>query len=212
MSVSVLIVDDHEVVRQGLARMLAAANLRLVAAAGDAQQAVEMARQHRPDVVLMDVQMPDMDGLTAIVRVRAAHPAARFVSLSSHDNPTYIARAVAVGASDYLLKEQGQQAIVAALRRAAADQPAPADSILARTRAAMHPTEAFSAPGQNLPLTAREWQVLRHVALALSNKEIASSLQISVETVKEHVQNILRKLGASDRTDAAVRALRLGLV
>ncbi len=128
--------------------------------------------------------------------------------LSTYDNPTYIARSLALGASDYVLKGSPRNKIIAAIERAVrGDMPAD-DSVIMPVRAAM---ERRQKSESGIPLTKRELQVLRHLGLGLSNKEIGQSLEISVETVKEHVQNILRKLDATDRTQVAVWAVKQGL-
>src|SRR6056297_220939 len=211
MNWKLLIVDDHEVVRVGLSALLDAADITVVGTAGDAEEALEKATSLQPDLVLMDIRMAGTDGLLAMSAIREKMPETRFVMLSTYDNPTYVARAVALGAGDYVLKGSSREEILASLRLVAAKQEAPPHSLLQQIRQTMRQTKICEA-GQALPVTARELQVLRHVALGLSNKEIAKSLCISVETVKEHVQNILRKLNAADRTDAAVRAVKLGVV
>jgi DNA-binding NarL/FixJ family response regulator len=132
------------------------------------------------------------------------------VMLSSYDNPTYIARSVALGAADFLLKGSARDILVEAISRAAGKQGPPANSLLHQVKDAM--SKRRDMADENVPLTNRELQVLRHVALGLSNREIGRSLDISVETVKEHVQNILRKIDVTDRTQAAVWAVRRGLV
>jgi DNA-binding NarL/FixJ family response regulator len=131
---------------------------------------------------------------------------------SSYDNPTYVARAVALGATDYVLKSDGKAKIHATLEKVVKENAPVELGLLSRIKQTMtQKVNLKTLPGE-LTLTQREAQVLRHIGLGLSNKEIARSLVISVETVKEHVQNILRKMGANDRTDAAVRAIRLGVV
>jgi DNA-binding NarL/FixJ family response regulator len=152
--------------------------------------------------------MPDIDGLDALEKIRKERPDQRVVMLSTYDNPTYVARSVALGASDYVHKGSSKNELVAAINAAAHGQPATKAGELRRVHQAMNIRE----PSDDVPLTQRELQVLRHIALGLSNKEIGRSLGISVETVKEHVQNILRKIAVSDRTQAAVWAVRKGLV
>ena len=196
MSSKLLIIDDHEVVRVGLAVLLASDDIVVVGATGSLEEAHELAGG---------------DGLSAIDDLRSVAEDAKFVVLSTYDNPTYVARAVALGASDYLLKGSSQADILAALRRVAEDEPPSEESLLRQIRAIMRQTD-FCTASEGLPLTTRELQVLRHIGLGLSNREIGNSLDISVETVKEHVQNILRKMNAVDRTDAAVRAVKLGVV
>jgi DNA-binding NarL/FixJ family response regulator len=208
MSVKVLVADDHEVVRRGLASLLSGSDIKVVAEAKTGEEAVKLTKKHKPDVVLLDIRMPDIDGLDALEKIRKDRPDQRVVMLSTYDNPTYVARSVALGASDYVLKGSTKNELVAAINAAASGQPAIKAGELRRVHLAMNTRE----PSDDVPLTQRELQVLRHIALGLSNKEIGRSLGISVETVKEHVQNILRKIAVTDRTQAAVWAVRKNLV
>jgi DNA-binding NarL/FixJ family response regulator len=210
MSVKVLVADDHEVVRTGLASLLAGSSIKIVAEAGDGAEAVKLAHKHRPDVVLLDIRMPDTDGLDALDKIHRDLPETRVVMLSTYDNPTYVARAVALGATDYVLKGASRQELISAITGAAEGKGPSRGGELQRVAGAM--SKSINPPDDEVPLTNRETQVLRHVALGLSNKEIGRSLQISIETVKEHVQNILRKIAVTDRTQAAVWAVRRGLV
>ncbi|MFW6171871.1 MAG: response regulator [Planctomycetota bacterium] len=211
MSISVLVADDHEVVRTGLVRLLQGSEIDIVAEAENGEQALEQTMQHSPDVVLMDVRMPEGDGLVALEKIRAAKPDVRVVMLSTYDNPTYVARSVALGATDYVLKDSNREALITAITRAAAGEPPPENSLLHSVKETMDRLRERHDGGE-IPLTNRELQVLRHVALGLSNREIGHSLEISIETVKEHVQNILRKVDAADRTQAAVWAIKKGFV
>jgi DNA-binding NarL/FixJ family response regulator len=206
---SVLIADDHEVVRKGLSSLLADSGVRICGEAATEEEAVRQARKLKPDVVLLDVRFGDADGLDVVKRIRAAAPAAKVVMLSAFDNPTYVARAVAAGAHDYLLKTISRADLIAAVTSAAAGEHATRSGELRRVAGQMTRRDKQAVAG--VPLTPRETQVLRLVAMGLSNQEIADSLEISIETVKEHVQNLLRKLGLGDRTQAAVWALRHGL-
>ena len=162
------------------------------------------------DVVLLDIRMPKGDGLNALGRIKLERPDLPVLMLSTYDNPTYIARAVALGASGYLLKSAGSENIVTAIRRVAAGENIWTREELRRVTGALA-TPRLAADVE-VPLTQRESEVLRQLALGLTNKEIAQALSISYETVKEHVQHILRKIGVSDRTQAAVWAVRKGLV
>jgi len=210
MAIKVLIADDHEVVRTGLHSLFKGTDIQIVGEAADADQAVKETFKQKPDVLLMDIRLGDGDGLDALERIRAKAPDLRVVMLSTYDNPTYVARSVAMGANDYVLKGSTRQEIVTAIKRAAAgESPAP-DSIMNRVKSSMN--RKRTELDDKIPLTNRELQVLRHVALGLSNREIGKSLGISVETVKEHVQNILRKVDVSDRTQAAVWAVKKGIV
>ncbi|NLX55442.1 MAG: response regulator transcription factor [Planctomycetaceae bacterium] len=211
MPIKVLVADDHEVVRRGLARLLEDSDITIVGEAENGEQAVEQTLKHDPDVVLMDIRMPDSDGLVALEKIRRKKPDVRIVMLSTYDNPTYVARSVALGASDYVLKDSSRQELIAAIARAAAGEPPSEDSILHRVKETMS-RRRERVDRSEIPLTNRELQVLRHVALGLSNREIGRSLGISIETVKEHVQNILRKIDVADRTQAAVWAIKKDLV
>ena len=209
MAIRVIVADDHEVVRTGLATMLRDTAIEIVAEAADGDEAVRKTIEHRPDVVLMDVRMPNRDGLSALEMIRKELPQARVVMLSTFDNPTYIARSVALGAADYVLKSVSREELIRVITRVAAGEEPEEASLFRRMKRNMGRRK--DEADEDIPLTNRELQVLRHVALGLSNREIGDSLSISIETVKEHVQNILRKLDVSDRTQAAVWAVRRGL-
>jgi DNA-binding NarL/FixJ family response regulator len=185
--------------------------VKIVAQATNGAEAVKLAVKHKPDVALLDIRMPGTDGLEALEKIHRQLPNTRVVMLSSFDNPTYVARAVALGASDFVLKGATRQELISTITAAASGKSPSQRGELYRVANAM--SRNFTGNGsKDIPLTNRETQVLRHVALGLSNKEIGKSLEISIETVKEHVQNILRKIAATDRTQAAVWAVRKGLV
>jgi DNA-binding NarL/FixJ family response regulator len=211
MTIKIVVADDHEVVRSGLASLFEETEIQVIDQASSGDQAVEQALKHQPDVVLMDIRMPESDGLAALERIRKESPATRVVMLSTYDNPTYVARSVALGAVDYVLKGSSRQTLITAITRAASGQTPSEDSVMFRIKAAMSKRRERDE-NDGVPLTNRELQVLRHVALGLSNREIGRSLEISIETVKEHVQNILRKIDASDRTQAAVWAVKRNIV
>jgi DNA-binding NarL/FixJ family response regulator len=210
MSIRVLVADDHEVVRRGLKTLFQDTDIEIIAEASNGKEAVDRTVQHKPDVVLMDIRMPNVDGLDAMERLKKKSPETPVVVLSTYDNPTYVARTVSLGACDYVLKGAPRKDLIAAITRAAAGDSPSEGSILRRIRATM--AKKREGVRSEVPLTERETQVLRHIALGLSNADIARSLSISVETVKEHVQNILRKIDCSARTQAAVWAVRHGLV
>jgi DNA-binding NarL/FixJ family response regulator len=210
MSIRVLICDDHEVIRTGLASLLAETDIQIVGEAANGKEALRLAQKEKPDVVLLDIRMQDGDGLSTLEKLRSKVPESKVVMLSTYDNPTYVARAVALGAADYVLKGAPREDLISTIMSAAAGQSPSPRGELKRIAGAMKVRQLLD--DDDVPLTQRETQVLRHVALGLSNKEIGRSLEISVETVKEHVQNILRKIAVSDRTQAAVWAVRKGLV
>lgn len=212
MSLRTLVVDDHEAARLGLAQLLDGTDVSVADAVGDGEDALRQLSEQSFDVVLIDIQMKKMDGLSLLACIRQLHPEMPVVFISAYDYPIYMARAVANGAQDYVLKSDTARTIAQTLRHACKNGSAYPGGLLDRIRKKMSESILTSELPPELPITPREAQVLRHIAFGLSNREIAQSLCISVETVKEHVQNILRKTGASDRTDAAVRAVRLGLV
>jgi DNA-binding NarL/FixJ family response regulator len=210
MSIEVLIADDHEVVRAGLRSLLEGSGIQVVAEASSGNSALKLAAKHRPDLVLLDVRMPDGDGLNCLARIKLDMPDTPVVMFSTFDNPTYVARAVALGASGYLPKSATRAEIIDAIRAAASGETIWSRQELHRVSGAL----ATSRTGaeSEVPLTKRESEVLKQLAFGLTNKEIAQALGISYETVKEHVQHILRKIGVSDRTQAAVWAVRQDLV
>lgn len=210
MSKKLLIVDDHEIIRLGLRMMLEGSGLEIAGEATNAAEAIEAVEQMSPDVVLMDIRMEGGDGLNALGRMKLDHPDLPIVLYSAYDNPTYIARAVALGASGYVLKSAPRERLIEALTTAVAGESAWTREELRRVTGALA-TPRLSQDIE-VPLTQRESEVLRQMALGLTNKEIAKMLGISYETVKEHVQHILRKIGVSDRTQAAVWAVRKNLV
>lgn len=212
MSLRTLVVDDHEAARLGLIELLSGTAVSVTKAVADGESALQHLASEAYDVVLIDVQMKKMDGLSLLASIRQLHPELPVVFISAYDYPIYMARAVANGAQDYVLKSDSAVRISKTLRHACENGSAYPDGLLDRIRTKMSEKIKASDLPSELPVTPREAQVLRHVAFGLSNREIAKSLGISVETVKEHVQNILRKTGSSDRTDVAVRAVRLGLV
>ena len=209
-TIKLLVADDHEVVRYGLRSLLAGTEVEIAAEVATGEAATKYAMENAPDVVLLDIRMPEGDGLNALGRIKLEKPDMPILMLSTFDNPTYIARAVALGASGYLLKDCTREALLGAIRIAAAGESAWTRDELRRVTGALA-TPRLAADVE-VPLTQRESEVLRQLAYGLTNKEIAQALHISYETVKEHVQHILRKIGVSDRTQAAVWAVRKKLV
>ncbi|MEK6249516.1 MAG: response regulator transcription factor [Planctomycetales bacterium] len=209
MSISVLIADDHEMVRTGLFSIFAGSDIEIISEAGDTETAVAQTLKLRPDVVLLDLRMNDNSGLDALEQIKRELPDTPVVILSTYDNPTYVARAAALGANDYVTKGASRDELIDTVKAAAAGESPIKSGLLQKIAGTLGSSKHAS---EDVPLTRRESQVLRHIALGLSNREIAASLKISIETVKEHVQNILRKIHVPDRTQAAVWAVRRNIV
>lgn len=209
MAVKVLVVDDHDIIKHGLQSVFKDSAVRVCGDASSTDEALKQARKLKPDVILLDVLLESGDSLDAVKRLRAAVPGTKVVMLSAFDNPTYVARAVSAGAHDYILKTATRAEVLATVTGASEGATPTRFGELRRMASSMARREAATQGG--VQLTPRETQVLRLVAMGLSNQEIADSLEISVETVKEHVQNLLRKISLNDRTQAAVWALRHGL-
>ncbi len=208
----VLLVDDHELVRQGIAAMLhGAPDVQVVAEARTGREALEVARRELPDVVLMDVRMPDMDGLEATRKLKEERPRTAVVMLTMHDNPTYLRDAVRAGAAGYLLKDVSKEELVDAIRQVSSGGAFIESQMLKGMLSEMKPTGTGVSPAAK-NLTKREREILALVAEGMSNREIAERLVLSPETVKSHVAAILEKLNVSDRTQAAIYAVRNGLV
>jgi two-component system, NarL family, response regulator LiaR len=207
MPVRVLIADDHGVVRQGLRMFLALdPDIEIVGEACDGAQALELACDLQPDVVLMDLLMPKMDGIEATARVRAEVPDTEVIALTSVLEDSSVVNAIRAGAIGYLLKDTEADALVRAIKAAAEGQ------VQLSPQAAARLMREVRAPNSPEELTEREVDVLRLLAQGKSNKEIALLLSIGEKTVKTHVSNILSKLNVSSRTQAALYAVRIGLV
>ena len=211
MAVRIMIAEDHEVTRLGILSMLNDLPVEVVAQTSTGQETLDRSLALVPEVLLLDIRFPDMDGFAILKHFRQTDQSIRVAIVSTYENPTYVARSIIWGAIDYLPKGMPRVDFSAALSRIVnGEAPDPngvfcrLQHILARRR------DRGSLQGASL--TYREYQLLRHLALGLSNHEITLSLEISIETVKEHVQNILRKTDASDRTQLAVWATREGIL
>lgn len=204
--ISVLVVDDHPVVREGLVGMLEAEpDVVVVGTAADGAQALTEVERHRPDVVLMDLRLPRLDGVAATERIAAEHPGTRVVVLTTYDSDADIVRAVAAGASGYLLKDVALETLADAIRAAARGETVLAPPVAARLVSRMR------APALDA-LTPREVEVLAAVARGLTNAEIGRQLFIGEATVKTHLLRIFAKLQVDDRTHAVTVAMERGLL
>ncbi|HZC73336.1 MAG TPA: response regulator transcription factor [Jatrophihabitans sp.] len=201
--IRVLLVDDHRLVRDGLATLLAAAgDMEVVGTAADGAEVVAAATACEPDVVLMDLSMPEVDGVQATKLLLAERPEVRVVALTSFSEQRQVADALAAGAVGYLLKDTAPDVLFEAIRAAHAGH-APLDP---RVTKALLPSNAKPSPVAAAGLSAREVEVLRLAAKGLANKQIARSLGISEHTVKIHLGNVFRRIGVNDRTSAALWA------
>ena len=201
--IKVLAVDDHPLLREGIAAVIAGEqDMELVAEATGGREAIELFRLHRPDVTLMDLQMPDMNGIDAILAIRSEFSTARFIVLTTYQGDIQALRALRAGASGYLLKNMLRKELLDTIRAVDAGKRRIPPEIAAGL--ADHMVEDA--------LSDREVAVLRQVALGSSNKIIASELNLSEATVKGHMKNILSKLGANDRTHAVTIALKRGFL
>ncbi|GAB4205165.1 MAG: response regulator transcription factor [Roseiflexaceae bacterium] len=207
MTIRILLVDDHSVVRQGLRMFLGLdPELEVVGEASDGAEALRVARQLKPDVVLMDLLMPVMDGIAATSAIRRELPDTEVVAMTSVLEDSSIIGAVRAGAIGYLLKDTQADELCRAIKAAAAGQ------VQLAPRAAARLMREVRAPDSPETLTDRETEVLRLLAKGHANKEIARLLMISEKTVKTHISNILAKLGVQSRTQAALYAVRIGIV
>jgi DNA-binding NarL/FixJ family response regulator len=208
--VSVLLVDDHAIWRGGVRSMLEDTEFEVVGEASSGTEAIEAARRVQPRLVLLDIRMAGGDGLSTLVALKHEFPSAAIVMLTTYDNPTYMARAVAGGAAGYLLKGMDQDEMLEALRAVANGDMLLAPQDLVRS---LRGISEGAAGSEDLiePLTDREMEVLRLLATGLSNRDMGLVLFIAESTVKTHVEHIIGKLGVSDRVQAAVWAARHGL-
>ena len=207
MSIRILLVDDHAVVRQGLKMFLGLdPDLEVIGEAENGEEAIRLTRELNPDVVLMDLLMPVMDGITAIAHIRRDFPDTEVIALTSVLEDEAVMKAMRAGAIGYLLKDTQAEELRRAIKAAAAGQ------VQLSPQAAARLMREVRAPESPEKLTERETDVLRLLALGRANKEIALELNIGEKTVKTHVSGILRKLGVPSRTQAALYAVRIGLV
>jgi DNA-binding NarL/FixJ family response regulator len=201
--IRIMVIDDQAVVRQGFVSLIKTVpDMEIVGEGSNGQEALVLFRQLQPDITLMDLRMPELSGAQAIKQIRLEFPAARIIVLTTFDGDEDIYRAVQAGAQGYLLKDMFFEELEAAIRKVHAGARLIPGSVAERLAARMSSSE----------LTGRELEVLRHIVDGKSNKEIGNTLNISEATVKSHINNILSKLGVSDRTQAATTALQRGIV
>jgi two-component system NarL family response regulator len=202
-AIRVIVADDHPVVREGLAALIERqSDMSVVGEAGNGQEAIELFRQQRPDVALMDLRMPQVDGIGAIQTIHAEFPNAHILVLTTYEGDEDIYRGLRAGAQGYLLKDSPRETLLEAIRAASSGQ----------TRL---PTEMAAKLAERLrspEMTARELEVLQLIAAGHSNQEIAKALFIAESTVKAHVNSILSKLGVNDRTQAVMKAVTRGII
>ncbi|MGI5246335.1 response regulator [Dactylosporangium sp. CA-139066] len=210
---TVLLADDQDLVRSGIRLILEVAGLDVVGEAADGAEALELAERLRPDVALMDVRMPEMDGIAATSRIVAASLPTRVLMLTTFDLDEHVFAALKAGASGFLLKDVGRQQLVEAVHTVAAGESLFAPSVLRRLVAHYVSRPALVATPPTLSdLTAREREILRLIARGRSNTDIAADLVISMATVKTHVRHLLQKLNLRDRAQAVVVAYESGLI
>ena len=217
----IAIVDDHEAVREGIGAMLSGEeDLEVVGSAHDGREAIKLCRTVRPSLVLMDVRMPDMDGLAATRAIKQQFPDISVLILTMHSNQDYLLEAIRAGAAGYVLKDASQSQLTTAIRKVLEGEVSLnrelATQLLRRLAAEEEDSRASALqhgrPRRESPLTRRELEVLELMALGKTNREIAENFFISVGTTKNHVEHIISKLGVSDRTQAVVRSLEAGLI
>ena len=207
-----VIADDHELARAGLRSMLAGERgLEIIGEAITGREALSLCRRLQPDLVLMDLRMPEMDGLAATRAIKDECPQVRVIIVTMHENPDYLFEALRAGAAGYVLKDATQREVVGAVRQVLRGESLLNAEVATRLLRRLAEEAARPHDAPLVQLTPREVEVLRLLAQGLTNREIAARLIVSVGTVKVHVERILAKLGVSDRTQAAVRAVTLGL-
>jgi len=210
---TIVVADDHAVVREAIAGWLADDDaFEVVGKAASAQEALELVGTHRPDIVLLDIEMPGLSSFDAAEQIRAVHPDARIVFLSGFFHDRYIEEALRVGALGFLTKTETPERIIAAIKGVASGRACFSSEI--EGRVVLEPGTAGLSPGSTRAagLTRRELQVLRYVSRGLSKKEIASTLHISIKTVEKHTENLMQKLDIHDRVELARFAIREGIV
>jgi len=208
-----IIADDHELARSGLRNMLEGERgLTLVGEASNGREAVALCEELKPDLVLLDVRMPEMDGLAAAHAIRQASPQTRVLFMTTHENPDYLLAALKAGAAGYMLKDITRHDLLITIRRVLRGESVLSGEIAARALQRLANQQTSSTGISTERLTPREHDVLDQIVEGRTNRQIAQQLSLSVGTVKIHVEHIIAKLGVADRTQAAVRAIEYGLL
>jgi two-component system response regulator DegU len=211
-NVRVLLADDHRMLREGLRRTLEEEGFAVIGEADDGEQAVRMALDWRPDVIVMDVTMPNMDGVAATAEVRKSWPEARIVMLTMHADQDIVANAIRAGASGYLTKDCTSEELVAAVTAVASGDTVLSPGLAGAMLQEVQKLGKASTEAAEPVITKREEEVLQLIADGLSTPEVAEQLYISLKTVKNHLASIYQKLDSRDRTQAVVRAVRMGII
>jgi DNA-binding NarL/FixJ family response regulator len=224
-TVRLLIADDHALVREGMRAMLASEpNLEVVGEAENGREALELCRELRPDLILMDVRMPEMDGMAATRVIKGEYPSTSVLIVTTHESPEYLMDAIRAGAAGYVLKDSTKHQLLNAVRRVInGESPLNQELAMQLLQRLTSENQRHTAPlpesvrkrqEETLaePLTNREIEILRLLALGKTNRQLAQDLRVSLSTVKTYIQRVIGKLGVSDRTQAAVRAAELGLL
>lgn len=210
--VRVLLADDHRMLREGLRRTLEDHGMVVVAEAADGEEAVTLALEHQPDVVVMDVTMPVMDGVEATRRLREQHPTARIIMLTMHSDHDIVANAIRAGASGYLTKDCDTEELVGAVVAVARGDTVLSAELAGAMLQEVQRMQEPPSTGSDHVITKREEEVLQLIADGFSTTEVAEKLFISLKTVKNHLASIYQKLDSRDRTQAVVRAVRMGII
>jgi DNA-binding NarL/FixJ family response regulator len=212
VTIRLMLADDHRMLREGLRRSMTEQGFDVVGEAQDGEEAVQLAHELEPDVILMDVTMPEMDGIEATKHIREARHDARIVMLTMHADQDVLAAAIRAGASGYLVKDCSTEEIATAVRLAHSGETALSPQLAASMLDEVRKLDQPSAPDEERVVTNREEEVLQLIADGCSTTEVAERLFISQKTVKNHLASIYQKLDARDRTQAVLQAVRMGIV
>jgi len=212
--ITLVIADDHPMVRAGLRSMLAASRVNVVGEAGDGQSALEMVKKLQPQLILMDIRMPNVDGIQALEAIRAAKLATKVIMVTTYRSTSYLLRSLSAGAAGFVLKDISREELLAAIYSVADGSSLVDSHFLQDVLRSLEEAEGGKEKIPELvePLTAREMDILKLMVEGLTNQAIGDVLGLSAGTVKGYAQTVIHKLDTTDRTQAAVKAIRLGLV